>query len=108
RPAGEGRAWPSSCGVLPRLTPMPGRDIRVKPVTDRFEVGLCQVTLEQAPHARLEAPITRLAIPFPKAREDPEDARVPLRGERPISRLECLPVAGSLGVAVDHRSLHLG
>ncbi len=67
-----------------------------------FRCGSREVALEQAPHARLEAAVARLVVALPQPREDAEDAGIALRGERPISALEHLAVAGRRNVAVDH------
>ena len=90
---------------LPRLAAMLGRDVRVEPVADRRQMRLGEVALEQAPHARLEAAVVRLAVALPQPGEDAEDARVALRRERPIGALERLAVPGRRDIAVDHRAL---
>src|SRR5436305_1566330 len=68
---------------------------------------LGEVALEQAPHARLEAPVSWLVIALPQPREDSEDARIALRRERPISPLERLAMARCRDVTVDHRPLDI-
>ena len=47
----------------------------------------------------------RLVVALPQPGEDAENARVALRGERPISALELGTMAGRRDVAVDHRPL---
>ena len=70
--------------------------------------GWARSRSSKAPHARLEAAIMRLVVALPQPREDAEDARVALRGERPIGALERLAMPGGGDVAVDHRPLDLG
>src|SRR3546814_10188305 len=62
-----------------------------------------KIAFEQPPHARLEAFVMRLAVAFPQPDKDAEDARVALRGERPIGVLDVL--LGLRLVARDHRRL---
>ena len=49
---------------------------------------LSKVALDQAPHARLEAAISRLVVALPQPREDAENPRVSLRCKCPIGALE--------------------
>ena len=45
-----------------------------------------KITLEQAPHPRLKAPVAGLVVSLPQPREHAKDPRVALRRERPCKR----------------------
>src|SRR5205085_6028575 len=98
-------ASPGSCRCPPWFAALLGADVRIEPVAHGLQVRLRKVTLEQAPHARLEPPISGLVVALPQAGEDAEDARVALGGERPITALESIRVTGRRNVAIDHRPL---
>src|SRR5689334_5685082 len=64
---------------------------------------LRQVAFQQAPHPRLETPISRLVVPLPQPSEYTEDPRVPLSGKRPVRAFERLVVARRSHITIDHR-----
>src|SRR4029453_9258836 len=77
-------------------------------MADGFEAVMLQVALQQAPHPTLEAPVAGLVVALPQPGEDAKDARVALRGERPIGLLEPFVGAARGDIAVDHLALDFG
>src|SRR5262245_32089777 len=54
------------------------RDRFVEPLLQRRELGMLEIVLEIAPHARQELGVARLAVTLPQPREDADDFGVAL------------------------------
>src|SRR3982074_929856 len=106
---------PPSRARSERISGQPGRGRHVHPVPDLdpCELRKRERALQIIPYARQMAQILRFAVAAVEAREDAEDFRGALGGERGIDRYEsrevevgiCLPPGA--GVTAEQLDLHL-
>src|SRR4051812_13517730 len=91
---------PLSWAASGRISGQPGRgrDVRPVPGLEPFELRKRERALEIIPYARQMAQILRLAVAAVEAREDAEDFRGALGGERGINRDESREVEIRIGL----------
>src|SRR5690606_28059416 len=99
------RSSRSRLWLQPRTCPLFKRYIGVEPLPHGSKGRGREVALEQRPHARLKLAVASFAVTLPQADKNAKDARVALRGKRPICAPISLAPSRCRDIAIEHGRL---